>query len=52
MKFDLQWATPDGHPANMPRLADLEHDGWRVIGKDPRYRSLLMRRDVEEGDAQ
>lgn len=52
MTFLVQWATPDGHPNNMPRVEDLERDGWTPIGRDPRYRSVLMRRDVEEGEQQ
>ena len=46
--FWLRWARPDGAYAphsGTPTVADCEADGWTVAGKDPRYPSLLMRRD-------
>lgn len=46
MTYLLRWASPDGH-MGMPLIADMERDGWRPIGRDPRYPSVLMRRDVD-----
>lgn len=46
MTYLLRWASPDGH-MGMPLITDLERDGWTAIGKDPRYPSVLMKKDEE-----
>ncbi len=49
--FWLRWArlgTEQPHTAEIgkwPTVAECEREGWVVIGGDPRYSSVLMRKD-------
>jgi len=46
--FFLRWARPDGAYAphsETPTVSEAEREGYRVVGGDPRYPSVLMRRD-------
>ncbi len=48
--FHLRWARTGPHHAhsNTPHADDLHRDGWRIVGRDPRYpESVLMRKDGE-----
>ena len=45
--FLLRWASLTPHHT-LPLVADLERDGWYHVGNDPRYPSILMRKDVDE----
>ncbi len=48
MIFYLRWARPSSRPGAhtaTPTVAACVAAGWRVVGADPRYDSVLMRRD-------
>ena len=52
MTYFLCWARiGDSHAHSLtPTVADLEAQGWRVVGQDERYtNSVLMRKD-EKGE--
>lgn len=44
--YEFRWASPTG-AHNMPAVEELEYLGYRVVGRDPRYGSVLMLREVE-----
>ena len=48
--FLLRWATPNGTGAHSetPTVEALLAEGWTVAGKDPRYDSVLMRKECDD----
>ena len=44
-QYPVDWCQRQKHLAERGGLADCEADGWTAVGKDPRYPSVLMRRD-------
>lgn len=46
--FWLRWARPDGKcgaHSGTPTVSECEADGYHAVGGDPRYPTVLMRRD-------
>ena len=46
--FYLRWARPDGTytaHSGTPTVSECEAEGYYIAGGDPRYPSVLMRRD-------